>query len=36
MKDVNELAVKGDEDAKRIIVGYQIKIADNPAAAEKK
>ena len=36
MKDVNDLAVKGDEDAKKIIVGYGIKIADNPAAAEKK
>ena len=36
MKDVNDLAVKGDEDAKKIILGYGIKIADNPAAAEKK
>ena len=36
MKDVNDLAVKGDEDAKKIIVGYGIKIADNPAAPDAK
>ncbi len=36
MKDVNDLATKGDEDAKKIIVGYGIKIADNPAASDKK
>jgi len=36
MKDVNDLAVKGDEDAKKIIVGYGIKIADNPAATDAK
>ncbi len=36
MKEVNDLAVKGDEDAKKLIVGYGIKISDNPAAAEKK
>lgn len=33
MKDVNDLAIGGDEDAKKIIIGYGIKIADNPAAA---
>lgn len=33
MKDVNDLAIGGDEDAKKIIVGYGIKIADNPPAA---
>lgn len=36
MKEVNDLANKGDEDAKKIIVGYGIKIADNTAAPEKK
>jgi predicted transcriptional regulator len=37
MKEVNDLAVKGDEDAKKIIAGYGIKIADNaPAAPEAK
>ena len=35
MKEVNDLAVKGDEDAKKIIAGYGIKIADNPAEAKK-
>lgn len=37
MKDVNDLAIGGDEDAKKIIVGYGIKIADNqPPAGEPK
>jgi len=36
MKDVNDLAVKGDDDAKKIIVGYGIKIADTPPAADAK
>ena len=30
MKDVNALAGSGDEDAKKIITGYGIKIADRP------
>ena len=35
MKEVNDLMLKGDEDAKKIIDGYGIKIADNaPAAPE--
>lgn len=36
MKEVNDLMLKGDEDAKKIIDGYGIKIADNPAAPEAK
>jgi hypothetical protein len=36
MKDVNDLAKGGDEDAKKIIDGYQIKISDTPPAADKK
>ena len=32
MKEVNDLMLKGDEDAKKIIDGYGIKIADNPDA----
>jgi glutamate mutase epsilon subunit len=36
MKDVNALSEKGDPDAKKIIVGYGIKVADNPAAADAK
>ena len=36
MKEVNDLAKSGDEDAKKIIVGYGIKIADNPAAPDAK
>jgi uncharacterized protein YlxW (UPF0749 family) len=35
MKDVNELASKGDAEAKRIIVGYGIKIADSAPEAKK-
>ncbi len=35
MKDVNDLAKGGDEDAKKIIDGYQIKIADAPPASDK-
>jgi hypothetical protein len=36
MKDVNDLAKGGDEDAKKIIDGYQIKISDTAPAADKK
>ena len=36
MKEVNDLAVKGDPDATQIIKGYGIKIADNPAASDTK
>jgi len=36
MKDVKELMDKGDEDAKKIIVGYGINIADTPAASDAK
>jgi predicted transcriptional regulator len=37
MKEVNDLSEKDDEDSKKIIVGYGIKIADNaPAAPEAK
>ena len=35
MKDVDELARAGDEDAKKIILGYGIKVADNAPAADK-
>ena len=34
MKEVKGLMDKGDEDAKKIIVGYNIQVADNPAAPE--
>ena len=36
MKEVNDLAKGGDEDSKKIIIGYGIKIADNPAAPDAK
>ena len=36
MKEVNDLSEKGNEDAKKIIIGYGIKIADNPAAPDAK
>ena len=34
MREVNALAEKGNENAKKIINGYQIKVADNPKPAE--
>ena len=36
MREVNALAEKGNERAKKIINGYQIKVADNPKPAEAK
>jgi predicted transcriptional regulator len=36
MKDVNDAAKAGDEDAIKIIKGYGIQIADTPPAPEKK
>jgi peptidoglycan hydrolase CwlO-like protein len=36
IKDVNELANKGDEDAKKIIVGYGIQISDNKTEKKEK
>lgn len=34
MKEVNSLADKGNDNAKKIINGYGIKVADNPKASE--
>jgi hypothetical protein len=34
MKEVNDLAIKGDEEAKKIIVGYGIKIGDKSDAGK--
>ena len=36
MKEVKSLMDKGDEDAKKIILGYNIQVADNTAAPEAK
>lgn len=36
MKEVKTLMDKGDEDAKKIIVGYQIQVAEPSAASDKK
>lgn len=36
MKEVNDAAVKGNENAKKIINGYGIKVGDAPKAADAK